>query len=99
MYLMANSVAGTREPYPMLFGNRAYKAVVVRVFKAALQRVVIYVCYRALGLYPVHAHSLKLKIRHCSCRVLRQGLINFQSDFRSLYHLSVDDMLFNDLLG
>ena len=49
MHLMANTVAGTGEINTVLFGNGLNKLMVVCVFKAGLERVMINICNTALG--------------------------------------------------
>ncbi len=96
MNLMADTVAGAREPDTVLFCHRTDKTVVVRVFEAALQGVVIDVCNRALRFNAVYAHCLKLQICHGSRCVLREGLVDTKSYFRALCHLAVNDMRLDD---
>ena len=45
VYLVADSVAGTGEADAVLFRHGLYVTVIVRVLKACLQGVVIYICY------------------------------------------------------
>ena len=70
MYLVADTVAGAREPDPVLFCDASYEAVVVGVLKAGLESVVVDVSYRAFGFYAVNAHSFELEICHSSGSVL-----------------------------
>ncbi len=79
MHLMADAVAGARKINAVLFAHRLNKAVVVGIFKACLQRVVINIGDALLGLDARNAHRLILDIRHCACRVLRQRLVNLRS--------------------
>ena len=97
--LMADSVAGTGEPYSVLLCDRTDKAVVVGVFKAALKRVVVDVSDGALCFHSVNAHSLELEIRHSAGCVLCKGLVNSKTDFLSLYHFSVNNMRLDNLFG
>ncbi len=99
VYLMADTVAGAGEPDTVLLCDRADEAVVVSVLKAALECVVVDVSDGALCLYAVNAHSLKLKISHGACSVLSKGLVDFKTDFLSLYHLAVNNMRFDDFFG
>ena len=71
MHLMAYTVAGAREIDAVLFCNGLYVSVVVGVFKARLQSVMVDIRDAALGLYAVDADRLKLQIRHRSGGVLR----------------------------
>ena len=98
MHLMADAVAGTGEVYAVLFGNRAYKSVVVGVFKAGLQGVVVDVSNGAFGLYSVHAHCLKFEVCHCSRGVLGQGLVDFNAYLPALFKFAVCEMCFKNFL-
>ena len=71
MHLVANAVAGAREVNAVLFGNRLNVAVVVGIFKARLQCVVVYISHAALGFNAVKPHGFKLKVCHCARSVLR----------------------------
>ena len=77
MYLMTDSVAGAGKVNAVLFGNRLYIAVVVRVFKARLERVVVYVSNRAFRAYALDTHCFEFKVRHGAGCVLRECLIDF----------------------
>ena len=99
MNLMADTVAGARKPNSVLFGNRTDKTVVIGVLEAALERIVVDIGNRALCLYAVNAHRLKLQISHCSRSVLGERLVDFQTDFLTLFHLSVNNVRLYNLFG
>ena len=99
VHLMADAVAGTREPDAVLCGHGLQIAVVVRVFKAGLQRVVVDVGHAQLGLYARDAHRLKLEIGHRAGRVLRERLVNAQGDLAAGGHVAVQQMCADDFLS
>ena len=98
VHLMADAVAGAREPDAMLCGHGLQVAVVVRVFKAGLQRVVVDVGHAQLGLYARDAHRLELEIGHRAGRVLRERLVNAQGDLAAGGHVAVQQMCTDDFL-
>ena len=98
MHLMADAVAGARKINAVLFAHRLNKAVVVGILKACLQCVVVDIGDALLGLDARNAHRLILDIRHCACRVLRQRLVDFQTDVAADGHFAGHKVLFNDFL-
>ena len=74
-------------------------AVVVRVFKAGLQRVVVDVGHAQLGLYARDAHRLELEIGHRAGRVLRERLVNAQGDLAAGGHVAAQQMCADDFLS
>ena len=99
VYLVADTVSGTREPDAVLLCDASDKAVIVGILKAGLERVMIDVSDRALRLYAVNAHSLKLEICHSAGCVLRKSLVYAQTYLGSLDHFSVNDMIFDYFFG
>ena len=97
MYLMADTVAGTGKINAVLLCNAADKAVVICIFKAVLEGVVVDVCHAAFCTYTRNAHCLKFQICHCTGCVLCQGLVDPDSDFGTLYHFTFHQMCFQDL--
>ena len=89
---MADAVARTREPDAVLLGHRTNKPVVVGIFKAGLQGVVVDVSDAALGFDPRHAHRFKFQVGHGAGSVLGEGLVDLNADFLSLYHFAVHQM-------
>ena len=92
MYLMANTIARTREINAVLFCDRTDKAVVVGIFKTGLQGVVVNISDRALCAYAVNTHCLKFKVSHGAGCILCQRLIDFQTDFAAFCKFSVNQM-------
>ena len=92
MYLMADAVSRSREPYAVLRGDRLYVSVVVSVHEARLQRIVIDVCDRALSLYARYAYCFELEVSHRARRVLRKGLVYPEPYLAALYHLTAQKM-------
>ena len=70
--------------------------MVVGIFKARLQGIVVNVCNRTLGFHLFHSHCLKLQVSHCTCGVLSQCLVNAQSDFLPLDHFPIYEMCLQD---
>ena len=98
MNLVAYAVARTGIVYAVLFGHCPDKAVIVGIFKAGLQGVVVYVGDRALGLYPRHAHRLKFKIGHGAGGVLRKRLVYFKAYVGPGGHIALNKVSFYDFL-
>ena len=99
VHLMADAVAGAREPDAVLCGHGLEVAVVVRVFKAGLQRVVVDIGHAQLGLDARDAHRLELEIGHRAGRVLRERLVNAQGDLAAGGHVAVQQMCADDFLS
>jgi len=100
MDLMADPVARPGEVNPEPSGDALKIAVVVGIFIADLNRVVIDVTYRQLGTDFREIHGLELQIGHGPRGILGEGLIDADADlpggaFRSGFPMSFDN-LFND---
>lgn len=98
MHLVADAVSGAGKVNAVLFGDRLDKAVVVSVFKACLERIVVDICDAFFRLDPWNTHGLKLKICHGSGRVLREGLVDFQADIAADGHIAAEQVFFDYLL-
>ena len=98
MDLMANPIAGTREANAVFFRYRLDITVIVGVFKARLQGVVVDVGDGKLCFDALCAHCLKLQIRHRAGGVLCQCLIDAKPDFRAGLHLPRDKVGSDDFL-
>ena len=72
--------------------------MVVRVFKARLQGVVVDICDGKLRPYALNAHSFEFKIGHRARSVLRKSLVDSQSDLAAYGHFARYKMAFNQLL-
>ena len=90
MDLVADAVAGPGEPDAVLFCDGLDIAVVVGVFKAGLQRVVVDVGNAALCLDPGHTHGFEFQVRHRAGGVLCQCLVDFQGDLAARRHFAGD---------
>ena len=77
MHLVADAVTGAGEANASFFCDRLNKAVVVGVFKAGLQGVVVDIRHGKLGTHARHAHRFKFQIRHGAGGVLGQRLVDF----------------------
>ena len=84
---------------PCFFAIDLDKAVVVRVFKAGLQRVVIDVGHAERSVFTRgNAHRLKFKVCHGAGCILRQRLVNAQANVGANRHFSAHKMIPDDLL-
>ena len=54
--------------------------------------------YRALGANAVDTHCFKFQIRHRTGSVLRQSLVNTDTDIGALHHFTGDQMILDDFL-
>ena len=73
--------------------------MVVRVFKAGLQRVVVDIGHAQLGLHARDAHRLKLQIGHRAGGVLCERLVDAQGDLAAGRHVAVQQVRADDLLS
>jgi len=73
--------------------------MVVSVFKAILQHVVINVAYRQSGSCPGYSHRFELEVGHRSGCVLGECLIYADSNFSSRNYFTRDKVLLNDLVA
>ena len=95
---MADAVARAGEVDAVLFRDGLDVAVVVGVFKAGLQRVVVDVGDAALGLDARHAHRFKFEVRHRARGVLRQCLVDAQAHVGARRHFAAQPVCLNDFL-
>ena len=98
MHLMADAVACLRIVDTVLLSDRTDIFVVVRILEAGLQGIVVNVSDRALGLDLIDAHRLKLEISHRAGGILRQRLIDLETDLLTQYHFAVYQVRFQNLL-
>jgi len=99
LYLMADTVAGLRAVNAMLFRHRLDVIVVIRIFKASLQRVMVNVRHGLLCLDALDAHRLELQVRHRAGGILRQRLVNADGDFRTGNQFTAEQVRGQDFLG
>ena len=78
--LVADAVARLGEQHAVSLGNALDEFVVVGVFEACLQCVVVYVCNGKLSLNFIDFHRFQLQIYHGASGVLCQGLVDLDSD-------------------
>ena len=98
MDLVADAIAGSGEPDAVLLCDSLQIAVVVGVFKAGLQGVVIDIGHTALRFDTGNPHRLEFQIGHRAGCVLRQRLVDFQRYFAARRHIAADQMGFDDFL-
>ena len=100
VHLMADTIAGTGEPDAVLGCHRLQIPVVVRIFKAALQGVVVHIGHAQLSFYLGNPHGFKFQIGHGAGGILGQGLVNPQGNLltgfhNAVYQVGLDDFLCN----
>ena len=99
MHLMTDAVAGLGEINPMLACHCLDIFMVICVFKACLQGVVVDVSNRFLCFDTGNPNGFKLQIRHGACGVLCQCLVDFDGDFLPCHHFTGYQMVFNQFFG
>ncbi len=97
MNLVTDAVAGTREPHAELGRGGLKESVIVRVLETRLQCVVVHIAHRQLSLDPRHVHSLEFEVRHGTCGVLGESLIDPDGDLLSGRHAAFREMRGYDL--
>ena len=98
MHLVANAVARARIAHADSFCNGADKAVVVRVHEAALQGVVVDICYAKLCFHTGNAHGLIFQICHGASGVLCEGLVDAKAHLAAGSRGAVHKVRRNDFL-
>lgn len=96
---MADAVARLGAVNAMLFRHRLDVIVVIRVFKASLQRVMVNVRHGLLCLDTLDAHRLELQVRHRTGGILRQRLVNADGDFRAGNQFTAEQVRRQDFLS
>ena len=94
LHLMTDTVAGLTQIDTVLFRHGANILMVVGAFEARLQGIMVCIRHAAFRFHPIHAHSLQLQVGHGSRRVLRQGLIDSNSDFLARHQLAFEQVIF-----
>ena len=94
MQLMANTVSGLAEQNSVPLSNAFDKSVIVCIFKTCLQGIVVDIGNGKLRLNFFYLHCLKLKIHHCTGRILCQRLINFYRNFAAGCQRSGNQVIF-----
>ena len=72
--------------------------MIVGVFKAGLQCIMVDIRHRTLGAHARYAHRFKFQIRHGAGRILRQRLVDLQTDLAARFHLAADEVGTNQFL-
>ena len=99
---VTNPIAGFGEIYPKAGRRGLEEQVVIRVFSADAQGVVVAVKYAGLSLHPVGAHRQEGLPRHNTGQVMSQGLIHSDGDggpWRqlTLHQVGAQDLKYNIL--
>ena len=82
----------------MLFGHGGNVLVIVGVFKAGLQGVMVDIGHAAFRFHPVNAHGFQLQVGHRTRGILRQGLIDSDRNFRARHQLALEQVFFQNFL-
>ena len=98
MHLMADAVAGAGEAHAVFARHGLDKAVVVGIFKAALEGVVVDIGHGKFGAHARNVHGFQGEVGHGAGGVLRERLVDAQADLRAGGHLAADEMGLDDLL-
>ena len=96
---MADAVAGAGEDDAELLRDRLEVGVVVGVLEADLDRVVVDVGDRELGLDAIGAHALELEVGHRAGGVLRERLVDLEGDLVPRRELAGDEVCGKQLVG
>ena len=96
--LMADAVARLRIDDAVLLGDRREEVMVIGVLKADLHGVVVDIADGEIVLDVLDAHRLELQIGHRARRVLRQRLVDADSDLRIRRRIPLDEVLGENLL-
>ena len=99
MYLVADTVARTGEANAVLLGHAADKTMVICIFKAVLQCVMIDVCHRKLCFDSGYPHCLVFQISHCSRCILCQRLVDAQTDLGALNQFAIHNVRLQNFFG
>ena len=97
MHGMAHPVAGPAEPDTKPPARAFEKQVVVGILGVLLNQVVIDVLHRQLGANAIQLHRFQFEHHQSPRRVLRQGLVDPQSNFAPGRHFPFEQMGFNQL--
>ena len=92
MDLVADAVSGSAEVDPVLLRDGSDESVVVSIFKAGLERVVVYVRDGFLRPDAWDPHCLEFQIRHGAGGVLCQRLVDPETDIRPFFAYPVNDV-------
>jgi len=79
--LVADAVAGPREPDAVAARHGMQVSMVVGVLEADLDRVVVDVAHRELRAHPADPHGLELQVGHGARGVLGERLVDTDADF------------------
>ena len=72
----------------MFFADGLDKSVVIGIFKACLESIVVDVGNAFFGFDSGNTDSLKFKISHGTCSVLSESLVDFKTDFGANGHFA-----------
>ena len=98
LHLMADAVAGLAEIDAVLFRHGGNVLMIVRVFKAGLQGIMVDIGHAALRFHPVNAHGFQLQIGHRPRGILRQRLIDPDRNFLARHQLALEQVTFQNFL-
>ena len=96
--LMADAIAGLGKVHAVLAGDGSDVFVIVRIFKARLQGVVVDISDALFGFDARDAHGLKLQIGHGAGGVLRKRLVDMDGNLAARDHFARYQMGRQDFL-
>ena len=96
---MADAVSRPGKVDAVFFGNRLDELMVVRIFAARLQHIMIDIGERFFRLDPGNPHGFKLQVGHCARGILRQRIIDADGNFFARRHIPGFQVLLQYLIG
>ena len=93
---MADAVAWAAVGDAEVFGGTLDEEVVVKVFWAALQHIVVDIGNGAFSFYAVNAHGFQFQIGHRTSGILGEGLVDAETDFTARDHLTIGEVSSKD---
>ncbi len=99
VHLVADSVAGPRKENAVARRHGLQVGMIVGVFVAVLDGVMVHVADREFRGHPRQAHTLELQVDHGAGGVLGQGLVNLQPDFPARFEIAFHPVRVHQLFG
>ncbi len=96
---MADAISWPGEVDAILLRDGLQIGVVVSIFEAYLDGIMIDIAYRKLSRDFFKPHGFELEIGHGPCRILGKGLIYLYSDLLSWFIGAIREVLPQDLFS